>query len=90
MRRDKWNVINNNKGYLKIHIAAVNVKSKKILSRKDSDENDHDNKALPELVVEDIIKSDSMVSIGKLFTDGVYDGNDIFRCLADNGILVRY
>ncbi len=31
MRRDKWNVINKNKGYLKIHV-AVNVKTKKILA----------------------------------------------------------
>ena len=30
MRREKWNV--RKKGYLKIHIATVNVKSKKILS----------------------------------------------------------
>ncbi len=83
MRRDKWNV--RKKGYLKIHI-AVNVKSKKILSMKVTDENVHDSKALPQLV-EDIIKSDSMASIGKLFADGAYDGNDIFRCLSDNGIL---
>ncbi len=74
-------------GHLKIHV-AVDVKSKKIISMKvTADEHVHDSKALPELVVEDIIKSDSMVSIGKLFADdGAYDGNDIFRCLADNGI----
>ncbi len=89
MRRDKCTARNNkNKGYLKIHI-AVNIKSKKILSmmKVTADEHVHDSKALPELVVEDIIKSDSMTSIGKLFADGSYDGNDIFRCLADNGIL---
>ena len=28
-----------------------------------------------------------MAAIGKLFADGAYDGNDIFRYLADNGIL---
>ena len=37
MRRDKWN-IKRKKGYLKIHIVAVNVKSKKILSIKVTDE----------------------------------------------------
>jgi hypothetical protein len=42
-----------------------------------------DSKVLPELV-ENIIKSNKI--IGKLFADGAYDGNDIFRCLADNGI----
>ena len=67
---------------------AVNVKSKKILSMKvTADEHVHDSKALPELV-ENIIKSDSMATaIGKLFADGAYDGNEIFRYLGDNGIL---
>ncbi len=74
------------KGYLKIHI-SVNVKSKKILSMiKVTDEHVHDSKTLPELV-ENIIKSNEKSSIGKLFADdGTYDSNDIFRCLADNGI----
>jgi hypothetical protein len=81
--RDKWNV--KKKGYLKIHV-AINVKNKKILSIKVTDEHFHDSKALPALV-ENIIKSDSMATIGKLFANGTYDGNYIFRCLADNGIL---
>ena len=84
--RDKWHV-KNKKGYLKIHV-AVNVKTKKILSMKVTDEHVHDSKALPELV-DSVIKSDSMttVTIGKLFGDGAYEGNDSFRYLADNGIL---
>ncbi len=76
----------NKKGYLKIHI-AVNIKTKKILStmKVTADEHVHDNKALPELV-ENIIESDSVTTIGKLFgDDGAYEGNDIFRYLADNG-----
>jgi IS5 family transposase len=81
--KDKWNV--KKKGYLKIHI-AVDVKTKKILSIKVTDEHVHDSKALPELV-ENIIKSDGMTTIGKIFADGAYDGNDIFRYLSDNGIL---
>jgi hypothetical protein len=84
--RDKWDVRNNNKkGYLKIHI-AVNVKSKKILSMKVTDEHVHDSKALPELV-ENIIKSDNVTAIDKLLGDGAYDNNDVFRYLSDNGIL---
>ena len=51
--REKWQ-IKNKKGYLKIHV-AVNVKSKKILFIKVTDEHVHDSKALPELV-ENIIK----------------------------------
>ena len=70
--QDKWH-IKNKKGYLKIHV-AVNVKTKKILSMKvTDDEHVHDSKALPELI-ENIIKSDNMATattaIGKLFGDG--------------------
>ena len=83
--REKWNVRNNKKGYLKIHI-AVNVKSKKILSIKVMDEHVHDSKALP-ILVNDVIKSNNITAIGKLFADGTYDNNEIFRCLTDNGIL---
>ena len=84
--RDKWNVRNNNKkGYLKIHI-AVNIKTKKILSMKVTDEHIHDSKALPELI-ENIIKSNEICPIGKLFGDGAYEGNDILRYMGDNGIL---
>ena len=79
--RDKWGI---RKGYLKIHI-AVDIKSKKILSMKVTDEHVHDSKALPELV-QNIIKSNSATA-SKLFADGAYDSNEIFRCLADNGIL---
>jgi hypothetical protein len=81
--RDKWGI---RKGYLKIHV-AVNVKTKKILSMKVTDEHIHDSKMLPELVNE-IIDSDSITTIGKLFADGdAFDNNCVFRCLADNGIL---
>ncbi len=48
---------------------------------KETDEYVHDSKALPELV-DNIIKSDSMTTTGKLFADeGAYEGNDIFRYL---------
>jgi hypothetical protein len=82
--RDKWKV-RNKKGYLKIHV-AVNVKTKKILSMKVTDEHVHDSKVLLELV-EKIVESDNVTAIGELFADGSYDSNDIFRCLMDNGIL---
>ncbi len=36
-------------------------------------------------MVEDNVKSNKI--IGKLFADGAYEGNDIFRFLADNGIM---
>jgi len=63
------------------------VKTKKILSMKvTDDEHVHDSKELPELV-ENIIKSDSITTIGKLFADGAYKGNEIFRNLGDNGMM---
>ena len=49
---------------------AVNVKTKKILSIKvTEDEHAHDSKMLPELV-DEIIDSDSITTIGKLLADG--------------------
>jgi transposase len=83
--REKWHIKNNNKkGYLKIHV-AVNVKTKKILSMKVTDEHVHDSKALPELI-DDVIESDKKITIGKLIADGAYEGNEIFRFLSDKGI----
>jgi len=74
--QDKWNV--RTKGYLKIHI-AVNLKTKEILSMKVTDEHVHDSKELHGLI-ENIIKSyNSRIPIGKLFADGAYDSNEIFR-----------
>ncbi len=61
----------------------MDIKNKKILSmlKVTADEHIHDDKALPELV-ENIIKSDNMTTIGKLFAeDGAYDSNNIFRYL---------
>ena len=82
--RDKWHV-KNKKGYLKIHI-AVDVRSKKILSMKVTDEHVHDSKVLPELV-ENVMKSNCVTAIGKVFADGAYDSNEVFRHLSDSGIL---
>ena len=70
---------------MKIHF-AVKVKTKKILSMDVTDEHVHDSKVLFGLV-DDVIKSNSMTTvaaataIGKLFADGAYDGNNIFRYL---------
>jgi hypothetical protein len=70
---------------LDIHI-AVNVKSKKILSMRVTNEHVHDSKALPGLV-NDIVKQDKKITIGELSADGTYEGNEIFRYRWDNGIL---
>ncbi len=52
------------------------------------DEHVHDSKTLPKLI-EGITKSNRCKIIDNLCADGAYDGNDIFRCLSDNGILHR-
>jgi hypothetical protein len=88
---EKWDV--RTKGYLKIHV-AIDIKTKKILSMKVTDEHVHDSKMLPELV-DNIIKSEDMstttttttTTTGKLFADGAYDSNESFRYLGDNGII---
>jgi hypothetical protein len=69
------------------NLYAIDIKSKKILSINVTDEQVQDNKMLLDLD-KNIIKSDGMMSMVKLFVeDGVYEGNDIFRCLIDKGIL---
>jgi hypothetical protein len=47
------------------YITIVNVKTKKILSMKVTDEHVHDSKALPEFV-ENIVESDSVTAIYQL------------------------
>jgi len=46
---DKWN-IKKKKGYLKIHIAVVNIKTKEILALEVTDEKVHDRKVTPGLI----------------------------------------
>ena len=67
---------------MKIHI-AVNIKSKKIISIKVTDEHVHNgSKVLPKLV-ESIAKSKNDITLaGKVFVaDGAYDSNVVFECL---------
>jgi hypothetical protein len=45
---DKWNI--KKKGYLKIHIAIVNIKTKEILALEVTDEKVHDSKTIGKLV----------------------------------------
>ncbi len=77
--RENWHIKNNNKGYLKIHV-PVNIKTKKILAMKVTDEHVHDGKVLPESI-DDVIKSDKKIAIDKLFADRVYDCNNICKNL---------
>jgi hypothetical protein len=70
---------------LKIHI-AVDVKSKKIISMKITDEHVHDAKILPKIV--DAIAKSKHMTVDKILADGAYDSNvAVFGCLAENEIL---
>ena len=57
---------------------------------KVTDEHVHDSKVLS-VLVDDAMKSDgtttAVATMGKLYVDGAYDNNEIFRYLGNNGIL---
>jgi hypothetical protein len=76
--RHKWKV---RRGYLKIHI-AVDVKRKKILALKVTDEKTGDGGMLQPLVDEASRKG----KVAKVMGDGAYDTKSNFRYLAMNGI----
>jgi hypothetical protein len=76
--RHKWKV---KRGYLKIHI-AVDVKQKKILALKVTDETVGDGRMLRPLVEEASKKG----KIAKMIGDGAYDTKSNFRYLAENEI----
>ncbi len=76
---DKWKKKRKRKGFIKIHVAAVNIKTKKIMSMEVTKENVHDGKILKELV-EDVISKDN--NIQKVSADDeAYDSKDNFRYL---------
>ena len=62
------------RGFLKIHIAA-DVKTKKILSLKITDERSHDAQHLPSLVEQAEKNGNKIV---KVLADGAYDSKDNF------------
>jgi len=76
--RHKWKV---RRGYLKMHI-AVDVKRKKILALKVTDEKVSDERMLKPLVEEASTKG----KIAKTIGDGAYDTKSNFRYLTENGI----
>ena len=76
--RHKWKV---KRGYLKIHI-AVDVKRKKILALKVTDEKVGDGRMLKPLVEEASKKG----KVAKTIGDGAYDTKNNFRYLDDKGV----
>jgi DDE family transposase len=76
---DKWNI--KKKGYLKIHIAIVNIKTKEILALEVTDEKVHDSKTIGKLVKHILDKTKN--KIHSFIGDGAYDSNGNFRFLKD-------
>ena len=77
--RHKWKI---RRGFLKIHVGA-DIKSKKIVSYKITDEHSHDAQHLPSLVEQVSNKS----KITKVLADGAYDSKNNFSCLYHKGII---
>ena len=86
---DKWNVKQNRKGYLKIHV-AVNIKTKEILALEVTDEKLHDSKMLKKLV-NHVLKTvpddkNKVKNLKLVLADGAHDTNTNFGYLEKNGI----
>ncbi len=74
--RQKWHM---RRGFLKIH-AGADVKSKKIVSLKITDDSSHDAAHLPELVQQASQKG----NVIKVLADGAYDSENNFSYLYHN------
>jgi len=75
---DKWKKKRKRKDFIKIH-AAVNIKTKKIVSMAVTKENIHDGKMLKKLVDDVVVSKNN--NIQKVLADGAYDSKDNFRYL---------
>ena len=74
--RQKWHM---RRGFLKIHVGA-DVKTKKIVSLKITDDHSHDAQHLPELVEQASQKG----KVVKVLADGAYDSENNFSYLYHN------
>ncbi len=77
--RHKWK---SRRGFLKIHV-DVDIKTKKIISYKITDEHSHDAQHLPSLVKQ----ASNKFQITKVLADGAYDSMNNFSCLYHKGII---
>ncbi len=83
--QDKWNV-KNKKGYLKIHVAAVDIKTKQILALEVTDEKVHDSKVIKNLV-EGVLNNNHNIKLKSFIGDaGAYDSNGNFKYLKEKRI----
>ena len=76
--QDKWKA--EKKSYLKIHVAVVNIKTKKILALEVTDEKVHDGKDIKQMI-EQVLNNNHNIKIKSLLGDGAYDSNENFKYL---------
>jgi IS5 family transposase len=77
----KWHV--RKKGYLKIHVVAVDIKKKRILSLEVTSEEVHDDGKMLNKLVDSASENNNLKGI---LADGMYDSNRNFRYLSKNHI----
>ena len=77
----KWHV--RKKGYLKIHVAAVDIKKKRILSLEVTSEEVHDDGKMLNKLVDSASENNNLKGI---LADGMYDSNRNFRYLSKSHI----
>ena len=64
------------KGYLKIHVVAVDIKKKKIVSLDVTSEEVHENGTMLKRLVDNASESND---VKRVIADGAYDGKENFR-----------
>jgi hypothetical protein len=69
----KWNV---RKGYFKIHVVAVDIKKKKIVSLDATSEEVHENGTMLKRLVDNASESND---VKRVIADGAYDGKENCR-----------
>ena len=77
----KWHF--RKKGYLKIHVVAVDIKKKRILSLEVTSEEVHDDGKMLNKLVDSASENNNLKGI---LADGMYDSNRNFRYLSKNHI----
>jgi hypothetical protein len=81
--RHKWHV--RSRGYLKIHVVAVDIRKKKVVSLQVTSEEVHDSsRMLIKKLVKDASENNDVKRV--LADDGAYDSKKNFRYLSDNAI----
>ena len=82
MQEEKWHT-RKKKGYLKIHVAVVNIKTnKEILAFLEvTDEKSLDGRKVMPRLIEHILENNKDVKIESALGDGYYDSNENFKYL---------